>query len=75
MLCQNIDKIWFFLAFLEKIKFGLILLNLAYFKTSFGFVHAQKPTNPGPFNSIIPHISFPFIFAIHVALSNYIPVQ
>ena len=21
-------------------------LNLAFFKTSFGFVHAQKPTNP-----------------------------
>ena len=29
--------------------FGLILLNLAFFKTPFGFVHAQKPTNPVPY--------------------------
>ena len=46
ILCQNIDKIWFFLAFFEKNKIWLILLNLAFFKTSFGFVHAQKPTKP-----------------------------
>ena len=46
---QNIDKIWLFWGFFERKKFGLILLNLAIFKTSFGFVHAQKPTNPDRF--------------------------